>query len=200
MDHDPWLVKEVQRLTSELHQLKQDLGVIERRVRMGMSDSEAVVVIGEHEWRAFAKRVEDSRIEIIGQLNDFLDNEFHRQLHWSALRLLTASGVLTTELASFHDRVRFIAQHATEHRDEAQRLVDWFAAQLLPITDRVSSRLLQMVSRVLDPHEWSIEGTVAAGDSGSASAVRRRMAFHPQTEERSRKQREREKRLARVRV
>ncbi|MEL7450603.1 MAG: hypothetical protein AAFN78_15425 [Pseudomonadota bacterium] len=200
MDHDPWLVKEVQRLTSELHQLKQSLGVIERKFRLGLSDADSIIVIGDHEWGSFGRRVEDSRIEIIEQLNDFLDNEFNRQLHWSALRLLTASGVLTTELTSFHDRVTFISQHATEHRDDAQRLADWFTAELLPITDRISSRLVQMVSRVLDPHEWCLEGTVAAASGSQSGGVRLTMAFQPQTEERSRKQREREKRLARIRV
>lgn len=200
MDHDPWLIKEVQRLTSELHQLKQDLGLITRKFRMGLTDSETIIIIGEHEWASFNKRVEDARIEIIGQLNEFIDNEFHRQLHWSALRLLTASGVLTAELTSFHDKVKFIAQHATDHQSEAQRLADWFAGQLLPITDRISSRLLQMISRVLDPHQWSIEGTIAAGGTEPGGGVRLRMEFQPQTEERSRKQREKEKRLARIRV
>lgn len=200
MDHDPWLIKEVQRLTSELHQLKQDLGVIARKFRMGMTDSESVIIIGEHEWSSFTRRVEDARIEIIGQLNDFMDNEFHRQLHWSALRLLTASGVLTTELTSFHGKVKFIALHGTEHRLDAQRMADWFAAELLPITDRLSSRLLQMVSRVLDPYQWGIEGTIAAGGAEVGGAVRLSMAFQPQSEDRARKQREKEKRLARIRV
>ena len=202
MDHDPWLVKEVRRLTSDLHQLQQSMELVPHKFTLGYADAEQVVVLGKGEWDSMAERVDDSRKEIVQQLNDFIENEYNRQLHWSALRMLTASGVLGTELASYHRRLVFIVEHPGDDADaeEPQRLVRWFEGQLMAFSDRLSVRLLQIVSRMLDPQSWEISGTISNGGGDVRAPMTLTMRFHPNTEDRARKQREKEQRLRRVRL
>ena len=198
MDHDPWLVGEVRRLTGDLAGMHTNLELVPRKFRLGFTDDEAVVIIGESEWGDLTARVTDAREEIVRQLNDFIDNEFHRQLHWSALRMLTAAGVLATELAAFHGRLRFINSRPGEHTGDVARLIDWFEGQLLPVSERLSTRLLQFISRVLDPASWQVSGTLGGVDL--SNPLQLSMTFHPNTELRWRQQREKEQRLERIRV
>lgn len=198
VDHDPWLVSEVRRLTGDLAGLHTNLELVPLKFRLGFTDDEAVVVIGQGEWRDLIGRVTDAREEIIRQLNDFIDNEFHRQLHWSALRMLTAAGVLGTELAAFHGRLKFIASRPGDHTGDVVRLIDWFEGQLLPVSERLSTRLLQFIARVLDPASWQVSGTLGGADL--SNPLQLSMTFHPNTELRWRQQREKERRLERIRV
>ena len=198
MDHDPWLVGEVRRLTGDLAAMHTNLELVPLKFRLGFTDDEAVVVIGEGEWRDLIARVTDAREEIVRQLNDFIDNEFHRQLHWSALRMLTASGVLATELAAFHGRLGFIGNRPGDHSGDVTRLIDWFEGQLLPVSERLSTRLLQFISRVLDPASWQVSGTLGGVDL--SNPLQLSMTFHPNTEVRWRQQRDKEQRLERIRV
>ena len=195
MDHHPWLVKEVRRLTTDLLGLQTSLDLVPHKFQLGYADDDTVVVVGEGEWRTLTDRVIDAREEIISQLNDFIENEFERQLHWSALRMLTASGVLSTELAAFHQKLKFINSRPGERSGDVARLIDWFEGQLLPVSQRLSTRLLQFVSRVLDPESWAVAGPLT-GDG----PLQLTMSFQPQTELRQRKQREKEKRLQRIRT
>ncbi|MBT8131636.1 MAG: hypothetical protein KJO35_05145, partial [Gammaproteobacteria bacterium] len=158
MDHHPWLVGEVRRITGDLGAMHTSMELVPRKFRLGFTDDDSVVVIGEGEWGDLVTRVSDAREEIIGQLNEFIENEFDRQLHWSALRMLTASGVLATELSAFNGRLRFIAARPGQHSGDVARLIDWFDGQLLPVSQRLSTRLLQFVSRVLDPAAWQVGG------------------------------------------
>lgn len=198
MDHDPWLVGEVRRLTGDLRGLQTSIELVPRKFKLGFTDDDAVVVIGEGEWAALVGRVTDAREEIVRQLNDFIENEFDRQLHWSALRMLTAAGVLATELATFHGRLGFIASRPGDHSGEVERLVDWFEGQLLPVSERLSTRLLQFISRVLDPASWQVTGSL--GGAGLGNPLQLTMTFHPNTEVRWRQQREKERRISRIRV
>lgn len=195
MEHDPWLINEVRRLTSDLLGLQTSLDLVPSKFRLGYADDEAVVIVGKGEWRTLSERVVDAREEIIGKLNDFIENEFDRQLHWSALRMLTAAGVLSTELAAFYQKLAFINARPGERTGDVKLLIDWFEGQLLPVSQRLSTRLLQFVSRVMDPGSWTVSGSLT-GDG----PLQLTMAFQPQTELRWRKQREKEKRLDRIRT
>ena len=66
---------------------------------------------------------------------------------------------------------------------------------MLPVSERLSTRLLQFIARVLDPGSWTVAGTLT-GDG----PLQLTMSFEPQTELRWRKQREKERRLQRVRT
>ena len=57
MDHDPWLVKEVRRLTSDLHQLQQSMELVPHKFTLGYADAEQVVVLGKGEWDSMAEPV-----------------------------------------------------------------------------------------------------------------------------------------------
>lgn len=198
MDHDPWLINEVRRLTRDLRELQTNVDLVSRKFQLGFTDDEAVVVIGKSEWGSLVERISDAREEIIAQLNDFIENDFDRQLHWSALRMLTASGVLATELSAFNGRLKFIGNRPGKHSGDVSRLIDWFEGQLLPVSQRLSTRLLQFISRVLDPASWQVAGALGGGDAGNPLQLS--MTFHPNTEVRWRHQREKEKRLERIRV
>ncbi len=195
MEHDPWLVKEVRRLTTDLAGLQTNLDLVPHKFRLGYADDQTAVIVGDGEWRTMMSRVIDAREEIVSKLNEFMDNEFERQLHWSALRMLTASGVLSTELATFSQKLKFINARPGERSGEVEHLIDWFEGQLLPVSQRLSTRLLQFVSRVMDPDSWEVAGPLT-GDG----PLQLKMSFQPQTDMRWRKQREKEKRLQRVRV
>ncbi|MDH3769045.1 MAG: hypothetical protein OES99_11405, partial [Gammaproteobacteria bacterium] len=161
MDHDPWIVKETRRLTSDLLGMQTSLDLVPRKFKLGYTDDDSIVVIGEGEWRTLCERVSDAREEIISKLNDFIDNEFERQLHWSALRMLTAAGVLATELSAFHQKLAFITARPGQRTGDIDVLIDWFEGQILPVSQRLSSRLLQFISRVLDPESWTVAGQLA---------------------------------------
>lgn len=196
MEHDPWLINEVRRLTSDLLGLQTSLELVPRKFTLGYTDADAMVVVGDGEWTTLLERASDAREEIITQLNDFIDNEFERQLHWSALRMLTAAGVLKTELTTFNRKLAFISTRRGERSGDVDRLIDWFEGQLLPVTDRLSLRLLQFISRVLDPASWTVAGALTGGDG----PLELSMTFHPQTELRWRKQKQKERRLQRIRT
>lgn len=198
MDHDPWLIKEVSRLTADLRNLHTNLELAPRRFQLGFTDDDTVVVIGEGEWADLVARAGDAREEIIHQLNDFIENEYDRQLHWSALRMLTAAGVLAAELTAFHGRLQFIGNRPGERTGDVSRLIDWFEGQLLPVSQRLSTRLLQLVSRVLDPASWQVSG--ALGGVDIANPLQLSMTFHPNTEIRWRQQAEKEQKIKRIRV
>lgn len=195
MDHDPWLIKEIRRITTDLAGLQTSLDLVPHKFKIGFADSDAVVVVGDGEWRTMNNRVGDAREEIVTKLNDFIDNEFDRQLHWSALRMLTASGVLSTELSGFYQKLSFINSHPGKRTGEAQRLIDWFEGQILPVSQRLSTRLLQFISRVLDPESWAVAGSIT-GDG----PLQLTMSFQPKTEQRWRQQKEKEERLKRIRI
>lgn len=196
MDHDPWLINEVRRITADLAGLQTSLDLVPRKFRLGYTDSDAIVIIGDGEWRTLIGRVTDAREEIVAQLNDFIENEYDRQLHWSALRMLTASGVLSTELTTFHGKLTFINARPGEHSGDVGRLIDWFDGQLLPVSQRLSTRLLQFISRVMDPESWTVSGALTGGDG----PLQLTMSFQPSTETRAREQRKKEQRLQRIRV
>ncbi|MBT8131903.1 MAG: hypothetical protein KJO35_06520 [Gammaproteobacteria bacterium] len=195
MDHDPWLINEVRRLTSDLLGLQTNLDLVPRKFELGYTDKDSIVVVGSGEWRKLSERVSDAREEIIQKLNDFVENDYQRQLHWSALRMLTAAGVLATELSGFNAKLKFMSERPGERSGDVAQLVDWFDGQVLPVSQRLSSRLLQFISRVLDPESWSVTGPLTGGGPLDLT-----MNFEPKTEKRSREQREKEKRLARVRL
>lgn len=196
MEHNPWLVKEVRLITSDLHEMRNDLRLIPAKFKMGMSDSDSTVVIGDHEWSLISERLDDACDEIVAQLNAYIDNDFNRQLHWSALRMLTAHGVFSVELQTLHDRLEFIVADPGTGAESAEGLIKWLDVRVQPAARRISARILQVISRVLDPESWEVQG----GLSGSNADLDLTLRFRPNTLNRSREQRERERELRRVRL
>ena len=203
MEHDPWLVKEAERVTQDLRDLQTDIKLSERKFQVRMSDKERTIVLGDNEWSMFKERISDSCDEMIGNLEDFVENEYRRQLHWSALRLLTASAVVSAELRAYREKLDYIARHPSNSSADVNSMVNWFEARIEPLFGRLSARLVQIMSRVLHPDSWEVAtdltaiGAAAAGAGGGGS-VRLKLSFRPNTEEKARLERERIKRLRRL--
>jgi len=204
MDHDPWLIKEAGRVTRDLQELQTDLSLFERKFQVQMSDKDQTIVLGDNEWSRFKRRITDSCQEMIGNIEDFVDNEYRRQLHWSALRLLTASGVLSGELQAYRDKLDYIARHPSNSSVDVNKMVNWFEARIEPLYGRLSVRLVQIMARVLDPESWEISTDLASfsrgGGAGTRGGVRLKIGFQPNTEEKARLERERVKRMQRLQV
>lgn len=198
MTHDTWLTTEAQRIVDDLKELKTDIRLIERKYQVHMSDKDQTIVLGEHEWTLFKKRISDACDDMTTNLADFLDNDYRMQLHWSGLRLLTASGVLTAELRAYREKLTYIARHPSNTSADVHKLFNWFIARVEPMSGRLSARLVQFLSRVLAPRHWQI--TSELGDLGSQTpaSVQLSLSFEPPNEESARKERERIKRLKRL--
>ena len=202
MEQDPWLVKEAERVAEDVRALSLDISLIERKFQVQQSDSEKTIVLGASEWTTFKSRIADCCEQMLENIEDFVANEYQRQLHWSALRLLTASGMLSAEIAVYREKLAYIAGHPSEHADDAQNMLNWIAARIEPLCRRLSVRLTQIMARVLDPTSWEISTELAAvkAADGSGGNVRLTLRFEPNTEERARAERERIKRLQRLDV
>lgn len=201
MDHEAWLAREAGRIGEDLKELQTDLSLYERKFQVHMSDKERTLVLGDNEWSRFKGRIADACREMIANLEDFVANEYRRQLHWSALRLMTASGVMSAEFRAYREKLNYIARHPSNSSADVNRMVNWFEARIEPLYGRLSVRLVQIMSRVLNPQSWEIStdltnfsAAAAAGDSG----VRLKLCFQPNTEEEARQERERVRRLQRL--
>lgn len=198
MDHNPWLINEVRRLTSDLSEMKKDLEVVPCKYRIGFHDDRGLVVLGDHEWQTFKQRSTDASKEVVDQLNAFMENEFNKQLHWSALRLFTAVGVLDSELASMEARLNFIARNPAPGSEDAARLADWISGHLMPLVRRISSRLQQVISRVLTPERWTLRGDIGAHGGPGGGGVQLAMSFKPLSEAGRKEEDQRIERLKRL--
>lgn len=198
MDHGPWLHKEADRITTDLRGLKTDISLIERKYQVQMSDKDNTIILGDNEWALFKGRVSDCCEEMINSLQDFLKNEYHKQLHWSALRLMTSSGVLTAELKAYREKLAYIARHPSNTSVDVQKLFNWFLARVEPLCGRLSARLVQFISRVLDPSHWEITSELGDIGADTPASIKLTLAYEPNTGERGRLERERVKRLKRM--
>ena len=200
MNEEQGLGTEARRIIDDLGELKTDINLIERRYQVQMSDKDNTVVLGKNEWSLFKTRVGDACDDMGVALNDFLDNGYRQQLHWSGLRLLTASGVLTAELRAYREKLAYITRHPSNSSIDVHKLFNWFVARVEPMSGRLSARLVQFLARVLAPSSWQI--TSELGDLGSQnpSSVSLSMAFEPLDEDAARIERERINRLKRLDV
>ncbi|NNF16257.1 MAG: hypothetical protein HKN70_05885 [Gammaproteobacteria bacterium] len=199
MDIQPWLVSEARRLTIDIKELQTDIAVIERKFQVEVTDQENTLPLGVHEWNNFKDAISDSCLVMIQQLEDFIDNRYQRQLHWSALRLLTASGVLSSEIDAYQSKLHYVANNPSEKSTSVKLLYDYFVARLQPTGAKFSLRLTQLISRVMDPDTWSVEADLTQNGDGSGN-VRVKLAFRPETHNRRAEEREREKRLKRLEI
>lgn len=200
MVKDKWLQTQAHRIAADLKELKKDIRLIERRYQVQMSDADQTIIIGENEWSLFKESIGSACDDMAAGLKDFLDNDYGEQRHWSGLRLLTASGVLTAELRAYREKLAYIRAHPSDNAGDVQSLFNWFVARVEPLSGRLSARLVQFLSRVLNPKSFQI--TSELGDLGSAkpASVSLSMAFEPLDEETARQERERIKRLKRLDV
>ncbi len=203
MEHDAWLTREAGRIGEDLKELQTDISLYERKFQVQMSDKERTLVLGDNEWARFRGRISDACKEMLANLEDFVENEYRRQLHWSALRLMTASGVMSAEFRAYREKLNYIARHPSNTAADVNRMVNWFEARIEPLYGRMSVRLVQIMSRVLNPQSWEISTDLtnfSGGASGEGSGVRLKLRFQPNTEEESRLERERVKRMQRLQV
>ncbi|MFK8017626.1 MAG: hypothetical protein AB8G17_19535 [Gammaproteobacteria bacterium] len=200
MTEEHWLCAEARRIIDDLDELITDINLIERRYQVQMSDKDQTVVLGKNEWSLFKSRVADACSDMGVALNDFLENDYRQQLHWSGLRLLTASGVLTAELRAYREKLSYISRHPSNTSIDVHKLFNWFVARVEPMSGRLSARLVQFLSRVLAPQHWQI--TSELGDLGAQnpSSVSLSMSFEPLDEEAAKVERERVNRLKRLDV
>lgn len=198
MDNDQWLQTEAKRIATDLRDLKTDISLIERKYQVQMSDRDQTVILGQNEWSLFKERVTDACEEMLANLQDFLNNDYQLQLHWSALRLMTASGVLTAELRAYREKLSYIARHPSNKSVDVNQLFNWFQARVEPLFGRMSARLVQFVSRVLDPQRWEIASELGDIAGEAPASITLKLAFEPNTGERTRLERERVKRLKRI--
>jgi len=199
MNMKSWLVREAQRLTDDIKELQTDLAVIERKFQIQVVDAENTLPLGLNEWGSFKDSVTASCAIMIEQLEDFIDNRYGRQLHWSALRLLAASGVLSAEIDSYQSKLAYIAKNPSEKSVGITNLFDYFTARLQPVGGRFSLRVTQLLTRVIDPFAWSVEANLSQSSSNSGG-VKLKMEFRPDTDKRRKDEREREKRLKRIEI
>ena len=199
MELHPWLVNEARKLTADIKELQTDIALIERKFQVEVVDAENTLPLGMHEWHNFKEAIGEACLVIIEQLEDFIDNRYQRQLHWSALRLLTASGVLSSEIDAYQSKLQYVANNPSEKSPNVQLLHDYFVARLQPTGVKFALRLTQLMSRVLDPYAWSVEADLTQSGDGHGN-VRLRMQFRPNTEHRRLEEREREKRLKRIEI
>ena len=80
------------------------------------------------------------------------------------------------------------------------KLFNWFQARVEPMSGRLSSRLVQFLSRVLAPRRWEITSELGELGSETPASVQLAMAFEPPDEESARMERERIKRLKRLNI
>ncbi|MFK7888709.1 MAG: hypothetical protein AB8G16_17770 [Gammaproteobacteria bacterium] len=198
MVKDKWLQTEAHRIAADLKGLKKDIRLIERRYQVQMADEDRTVIIGENEWNLFKSSISGACDDMAAGLKDFLDNDYGEQRHWSGLQLLTASGVLTAELRAYREKLAYISAHPSDSATDVKTLFNWFVARVEPLSGRLSARLVQFLSRVLNPSTFQI--TSELGDLGSTkpASVSLTMAFEPPDEEAAQKERERIKRLKRL--
>lgn len=199
MDIRAWLVGEAERLSNDIKELQTDIAVMERKFQVEVVDRDNTLPLGLNEWAAFKDRVLTACAVMIEQLEDFIDNRYGRQLHWSALRLLAASGVLSSEIESYQSRLAYIAKNPSEKSTSVAQLYDYFVARLQPVGGRFSLRVTQLLTRVMDPHVWSVEANLTQSQ-GDAGGVKLRLEFKPDTKVRRQEEREREKRLKRIEI
>lgn len=199
MDVNPWLISEARKLTTDIKDLQTDIALIERKFQVEVTDRENTLPLGKNEWHVFKETISRSCLTMIEQLEDFIDNKFQRQLHWSALRLLTAAGVLSTEIDAYLSKLKYVASNPSEKSKDVKHLCDYFVARLQPTGAKFALRLTQLLSRVLDPSHWSVEADLTQ-NAGGTSNVRLRLEFKPDTKIRRVEEREREKRLRRIQI
>lgn len=199
MDLQPWLVSEARKLTNDIRELQTDIALIEGKFQVEYTDQENTLPLGEHEWQTFKETVSNSCMVMIEMLEDFLDNRYQRQLHWSALRLLTASGVLSSEIDAYQRKLGYIANNPSDKSKSVVHLRDYFSARLQPTGGKFALRMTQLLSRVLDPHRWSVEADLTHA-TGEVSNVRLRLQFQPETKVRRAEERARLKQLKRIEI
>ncbi len=199
MDIKSWLVGEAQRLTNDIKELQTDIAVIERKFQVQVVDSENTLPLGLNEWGVFKENIMVSCAIMVEQLEDFIDNRYGRQLHWSALRLLAASGVLSAEIDSYQSKLAYVAKNPSEKSEGVTLLYDYFNARLQPVGSSFSLRVTQLLTRVMDPFAWSVEANLTQSQN-DPSSVRLKMEFRPDTGKRRKDEREREKRLKRIEI
>ena len=199
MDMQSWLIGEANRLSNDIKEVQTDIALIERKFQVQVVDRENTLPLGLNEWGTFKERVMSSLATMTEQLDDFIDNQYGRQLHWSALRLLAASGVLSAEIDSYQSKLAYIAKNPSEKSAGVALLYDYFAARLQPVGGRFSLRVTQLLTRVMDPHTWSVEANLSQSQTDSSN-VRLRMEFKPETKKRRIEEREREKRMKRIEI
>lgn len=199
MDMKSWLLGEANRLSNDIKDLQTDIAVIERKFQVEVVDKDNTLPLGMHEWGVFKERIQTSCTVMIDQLEDFIDNRYGRQLHWSALRLLAASGVLSAEIDSYQSKLAYIAKNPSEKSKGVSQLYDYFVARLQPLGGRFSLRVTQLLTRVMDPYTWSVEANLTQ-NHGDPSNVKLRLEFKPETKKRRIEEREKEKRLKRIEI
>lgn len=199
MEVQTWLIGEAKKLTDDIKELQTDIAVIERKFEVQVVDSENTLPLGLNEWSVFKDNVIASCVIMIEQLEDFIDNRYGRQLHWSALRLLAAAGVLSAEIDSYQSKLAYIAKNPSDKSTGVTLLYDYFVARLQPVGSRFSLRITQLLTRVMDPFAWSVEANLTQSQS-DPSNVRLKMEFRPNTKQRRKDEREREKRLRRIEI
>ncbi|MFK8029318.1 MAG: hypothetical protein AB8G18_03700 [Gammaproteobacteria bacterium] len=199
MDNKSWLISEAKRLSDDIKEVKTDIAVIERKFEVQVVDWDNTLPLGLNEWGVFKARIMSSLSVMNEQLSDFINNRYGRQLHWSALRLLAASGVLSAEIDSYQSKLAYIAKNPSEKSEGVALLCDYFTARLQPVGGRFSLRVTQLLTRVMDPYTWSVEANVSQSQSDPGN-VRLRMEFRPETKNRRREEREHEKRMKRIEI
>lgn len=197
MDIQPWLINEARKLTTDIKELQTDIAVIERKFQVEVVDNENTLPLGLHEWTMFKDNITESCMVMIEQLEDFIDNRYQRQLHWSALRLLSAAGVLSSEIDAYQSKLRYVAGNPSAKSTSVQYLYDYFVARLQPTGAKFSLRLTQLLSRVMDPYSWTVEADLTQNSSQGGN-VRLKLQFRPDTKQRRQEEREQEKRLKRI--
>ena len=199
MEMKAWLIGEARKLTHDIKELQTDIAVIERKFEVQVVDRENTLPLGLNEWGVFKDNVIASCVTMIEQLEDFIDNRYGRQLHWSALRLLAASGVLSAEIDSYQSKLAYVARNPSDKSPGVTLLHDYFVARLQPVGSRFSLRVTQLLTRVMDPYAWSVEANLSQSQN-APSNVRLKMEFRPDTGKRRQDEREREKRLKRIEI
>lgn len=194
-----WLVAEAKKLSDDINSLHTDIAVMERKFQVEVVDADNTLPLGKHEWSTFKTTVSDACMTMIEQLDDFIDNRYGRQLHWSALRLLAASGVLSSEIDSYQSRLAYIVKNPSEKSQKVEMFHDYFLARLQPTGSRFALRVTQLLTRVMDPDTWSLEADLTASGDTNGN-VRLKLAFKPNTKQRRREELEREKRLKRLQI
>lgn len=173
MSSNTWIQKEKECLTEDIEGIRSDFdrlisGEILEEAPPGLIGDR---VMSKEDKDKFWQRIEDTCNDIKYAIEKLIEAEQDQEKRRSAFAAISSVAVLDSESAWLTSHMEGLRQVAIHISQKATKVLNWLINHLNPIMQRISTRLWQLISCLMTPKSWTIQGDAGVSLFGLKGSV-----------------------------
>ncbi len=173
MSTDTWIQKEKERLTEDIEGIRSDIDrlingeILEDALPRLIQDK----VISQQDIKKFRQRTLDTCNDIKYTIKKLMEAEQDQEKRRSAFAAISSVAVLDSEVAWLTSHMEGLRQAIMHISQKAIKVLNWLINHLKPIIQRISTRLWQLISSLMTPKSWTVQGDAGVNLFGLKGSV-----------------------------